>query len=49
MSAPLRVGALFEQLGTLLELEWVQGTKGLERPIPGADVSSQSTVFPFVS
>ena len=40
MSAPLRVGALFEQLGTLLELEWVQGDKGLERPIPGADVSS---------
>ena len=40
MSAPLRVGALFEQLGTLLELEWVQGTKGLERSIPGADVSS---------
>ncbi|HET7186663.1 MAG TPA: HPr(Ser) kinase/phosphatase [Gemmatimonadaceae bacterium] len=40
MSAPLRVGALFEQLGTLLELEWVQGARGLERSIPGADVSS---------
>ena len=38
--AALRVGALLEQLGTLLELQRVPGTEGLERIIPGADVSS---------
>jgi HPr kinase/phosphorylase len=40
MTTPLRVGALFEQLGTLLELERVPGTAGLDRIVPGADVSS---------
>jgi HPr kinase/phosphorylase len=40
MTTPLRVGALFEQLRELLELERVPGTDGLERVVPGADVSS---------
>jgi HPr kinase/phosphorylase len=40
VSTTLRVGALLEQLGTLLELERVRGTGGLERTITGADVSS---------
>jgi HPr kinase/phosphorylase len=40
MTTPLRVGALFEQLRELLELERVPGTEGLERVVPGADVSS---------
>jgi HPr kinase/phosphorylase len=40
VSTPLRVGALLEQLGTLLELERVHGTDGLDRVITGADVSS---------
>jgi HPr kinase/phosphorylase len=40
VSATLRVGALFEQLGTLLELERVPGTDGLHRMVTGADVSS---------
>jgi HPr kinase/phosphorylase len=37
---PLRVGAMFEQLRELLELERVDGTDGLDRTVPGADVSS---------
>ncbi len=40
MSTSLRVGALLDQIGTLLELERVQGTDGLDRTITGADVSS---------
>jgi HPr kinase/phosphorylase len=40
MSPTLRVGALFEQLRELLELERVTGTEGLDRVVPGADVSS---------
>jgi HPr kinase/phosphorylase len=40
VSTPLRVGALFEQLRELLELERVPGTGGLERPVTGSDVSS---------
>ena len=40
MSGALAVGSLLDQLGTLLELERVTGSAGLERPIPGADVSS---------
>jgi HPr kinase/phosphorylase len=40
VSTTLRVGALLEQLGTLLELERVRGTGGLDRTISGADVSS---------
>lgn len=40
MSTSLRVGALLEQLGTLLELERVRGTDGLDRTVTGADVSS---------
>ncbi len=40
MSTSLRVGALFEQMGTLLELERVPGTTGLNRMVTGADVSS---------
>jgi HPr kinase/phosphorylase len=40
VSAALRVGALFDQLSTLLELERVPGTDGLDRLVPGADVSS---------
>ncbi|MCY7379460.1 MAG: HPr(Ser) kinase/phosphatase [Gemmatimonadaceae bacterium] len=40
MSGALAVGSLLDQLGTLLELERVTGAAGLERPIPGADVSS---------
>jgi HPr kinase/phosphorylase len=39
-STPLRVGAMFEQLQGLLELERVPGTDGLERLVPSADVSS---------
>jgi HPr kinase/phosphorylase len=40
VSATLRVGVIFEQLGTLLELERVPGTGGLDRVVTGADVSS---------
>jgi len=40
VSTSLRVGALFEQMGTLLELERVPGTTGLNRMVTGADVSS---------
>src|SRR3954454_14726958 len=40
MSPALRVGELFDQLRDLLELERVSGTDGLDRVIPGADVSS---------
>lgn len=40
MSTSLRVGALLDQIGTLLELERVPGTDGLDRAITGADVSS---------
>jgi HPr kinase/phosphorylase len=40
VSTSLRVGALLEQLGALLELERVRGTDGLDRTITGADVSS---------
>ena len=40
MSATLRVGALLDQLGTLLELDRVPGTHGLDRMVTGADVSS---------
>ena len=40
MTASLKVAALLEQLGTLLELQRVPGTEGLDRIIPGADVSS---------
>ncbi|HET9011102.1 MAG TPA: HPr(Ser) kinase/phosphatase [Gemmatimonadaceae bacterium] len=40
MTPSLRVGALLDQLGALLELERVPGTEGLERLVPGADVSS---------
>ena len=40
MSTPLKVGALFEQLRDLLELERVPGTEGLDRMVTGSDVSS---------
>ena len=40
MNATLRVGELFDQLRDPLELERVAGTDGLERQVPGADVSS---------
>jgi HPr kinase/phosphorylase len=40
VTASLRVGALLEQLGSLLELERVPGTEGLDRTVTGADVSS---------
>jgi HPr kinase/phosphorylase len=40
VTPPLKVGAMFEQMRTLLELERVQGTAGLDRLVPGADVSS---------
>jgi len=40
VTASLKVAALLEQLGTLLELQRVPGTEGLDRIIPGADVSS---------
>ncbi len=40
MTSSLKVGTLYEQLRTLLELERVPGTEGLERLVPGADVSS---------
>ena len=40
MSGSLVVSSLLEQLGTLLEFERVTGSAGLERAIPGADVSS---------
>ena len=36
----LRVGALFDQLRDVLELERVPDTDGLDRLVPGADVSS---------
>ena len=36
----LRVGELFDQLRDALELERVPGTEGLDRLVPGADVSS---------
>ena len=40
MNASLKVGALFDQLGSLLELQRVGGTDGLHRLVTGADVSS---------
>ena len=40
MTTALRVGALFDQLRELLELERVPGTEGLERVVTGSDVSS---------
>ena len=40
MTATLRVGELYEQLRDALELERVPGTEGLDRLVPGADVSS---------
>jgi HPr kinase/phosphorylase len=40
VTTPLKVGAMFEQVKSLLELERVRGTDGLERLVPGADVSS---------
>ena len=40
MSKTLRVGALFEQLEKLLELQRVEGTSGLDRIVSSADVSS---------
>jgi HPr kinase/phosphorylase len=40
VTTTLRVGALFEQLKELLELERVPGTDGLDRIVTGADVSS---------
>lgn len=40
MTTTLRVGALFDQLKELLELERVPGTDGLDRVVTGADVSS---------
>lgn len=40
MTTSLRIGALFEQLRELLELERVEGTDGLERMVPSSDVSS---------
>ncbi len=40
MTSPLRVGALFDQLRELLELQRVPGTEGLDRLVTGADVSS---------
>jgi HPr kinase/phosphorylase len=40
MSATLRVGELFDQLRDALELERVPDTEGLDRSVPGADVSS---------
>ena len=40
MSATLRVGELYDQMRHALELERVPGTEGLDRPVPGADVSS---------
>ena len=40
MSTTLKVGALFEQLRELLELQRVPGTDGLDRLVTTADVSS---------
>ena len=40
MSVTLRVGALFDQLHDVLELARVAGTDGLDRLVPGADISS---------
>ena len=40
MSTALQVGAMFEQLRELLELERVPGTQGLDRTVTGADISS---------
>ncbi|MEO7455215.1 MAG: HPr(Ser) kinase/phosphatase [Gemmatimonadaceae bacterium] len=40
MTTILRVGALYEQLRELLELERISGTEGLERLVGSADVSS---------
>ena len=40
MSTTLRVGELLDQLRDPLELERVAGTEGLDRVVPGADVSS---------
>src|SRR6476661_10413752 len=40
MTATLRVGELYDQLRDALELERVPGTEGLDRLVPGADVSS---------
>jgi HPr kinase/phosphorylase len=40
VNTPLQAGALFEQLRSLLELERVPGTGGLERTVTASDVSS---------
>jgi len=40
MNTTLRVGELLDQLRDALELERVAGTDGLDRVVPGADVSS---------
>jgi hypothetical protein len=43
----MKVGAIFEQIRELLELERVPGTKGLDRVVDGSDISSpgcESTV-----
>src|SRR5690349_2193313 len=40
MSPTLRVGDLYDQLRDALELERVPGTEGMERIVPGSDVSS---------
>jgi HPr kinase/phosphorylase len=36
----MKVGAIFEQIRELLELERVPGTKGLDRVVEGSDISS---------
>ena len=36
----MKVGAIFEQVHELLELERVPGTKGLDRVVEGSDISS---------
>ena len=40
MTITLKVGALFDQLRALLELERLPGTDGLDRDVTGADISS---------
>nr|MBA3671870.1 HPr(Ser) kinase/phosphatase [Gemmatimonadaceae bacterium] len=40
MTAPLQVGAMFEQLRELLGLERVEGTDGLDRTVTRAEISS---------
>ena len=36
----MKVGAIFEQVRDLLELERVPGTEGLDRVVEGSDISS---------